>query len=69
MYLYYFCSVFRYQSKYLFIREYIQIMKSRLSKLAALSLALFIVVSVLSSCNRGYGCPYELKAITSAVCK
>ncbi|MBK8620646.1 MAG: hypothetical protein IPN79_02530 [Saprospiraceae bacterium] len=40
-------------------------MKTQSSKTIVLLVALAITMVSLSSCNRGYGCPYELKSPVS----
>ena len=37
-------------------------MNNKVSKKIAVFAALFAMVVAFSSCNRGYGCPYELKS-------
>jgi hypothetical protein len=42
-------------------------MKIHSSKLVYVFVALALTAVTLSSCNRGYGCPYELKAPISVL--
>ncbi len=42
-------------------------MNNKVSKKLAVFAALLAVVVTFSSCNRGYGCPYELKSSVKKV--
>ncbi len=42
-------------------------MNSKISRKAAFVVALFTMAIAFSSCNRGYGCPYELKSVAKIV--
>lgn len=42
-------------------------MNSKFSKKALFAVALFSIAVAFSSCNRGYGCPYELKSVVKIV--
>jgi len=47
-------------------------MNKSISKKLAVATVLLMMVVIFTSCNRGYGCPYELKAaahIVSSVVK
>lgn len=42
-------------------------MNNKVSKKIAVFAALLAVVVAFSSCNRGYGCPYELKTTLKTI--
>ncbi len=42
-------------------------MNNKVSKKVAIFAGLLAIVVAFSSCNRGYGCPYELKAAVKTV--
>jgi len=44
-------------------------MNSKSSKSVFVALAFALVVISFSSCNRGYGCPYELKTFVPSITK
>jgi hypothetical protein len=42
-------------------------MNSKISRKIVVVIALFAMVLSFSSCNRGYGCPYELKSTVKVI--
>lgn len=42
-------------------------MSKNLSKKLAFVAVALLVVAVFSSCNRGYGCPYELNTVVDVI--
>ena len=42
-------------------------MKTQSSKFLFIAVVFALFVVTMSSCNRGYGCPYELKAATQII--
>jgi hypothetical protein len=42
-------------------------MNTKISRKIAFATALLLMVISFSSCNRGYGCPYELKTAVKVI--
>ena len=42
-------------------------MNNKISKKIAFAAVAFMMLVAFSSCNRGYGCPYELKAAIKVI--
>ncbi|MBK8669708.1 MAG: hypothetical protein IPN89_09675 [Saprospiraceae bacterium] len=42
-------------------------MNVKISRKIAFVAAMFMIVVAFSSCNRGYGCPYELKSAVKMI--